>query len=196
MKKTNKRILGLADLQRMLISTCTHLNRPIRKSQLIKMITDLFECNTPKEVEFALIDLIEQGKLKQSDYFIITPEFASTWDGVITAADEGIVKYMLSLKEEAKHDIFFDVYAQESLTPSSFFKYINMNFPALLRRHDTALSYMEKMENTFPYGLSSNFYMEMNNLRNLFQNIIILIFCILLFKLTNHVRKHTARYLI
>ena len=63
MKKTDNRILELADLQKVLLSTCTYLNRPIRKNQLIKMTTELFECNTAKEVEFALLDLIEQGKL-------------------------------------------------------------------------------------------------------------------------------------
>ena len=63
MKKTDNRILELADLQKALLSTCTCLNRPIRKNQLIKMVTELFECNTVKEVEFALLDLIEQGKL-------------------------------------------------------------------------------------------------------------------------------------
>lgn len=163
MKKTNNRILELADLQRMLISTCNHLSRPLRKSQLIKMTTDLFECNTPKQVEFAIIDLIEQGKLQQEGYFIITPEFASIWDGTVTSTDEWTIKFLLSLKEEAKHDLFFDVYAQEPLTTSSFFKYINMKYPSLLRRQGTALSYMEQMENIFPYGLNSNFYMEMND---------------------------------
>jgi DNA-binding response OmpR family regulator len=51
MKKTDNRILELADLQKVLLSTCTYLNRPIRKNQLIKMTTELFECNTAKEVE-------------------------------------------------------------------------------------------------------------------------------------------------
>ena len=61
MKKTDNRILELADLQKVLLSTCTYLNRQIRKNQLIKITTELFECNTAKEVEFALLDLIEQG---------------------------------------------------------------------------------------------------------------------------------------
>lgn len=163
MKKKNSRTLELADLQRMLISTCNHLNRPIRKSQLINMITNLFEFNTTKQVEFALIDLIEDEKLCQIDYFIVTPEFASIWDGTVTASDEGIIKFLLSLKEEAKHDIFFDVYALEPLSPHVFFKYVGMKYPALLRRADTALACMEQMENAFSYGLNSNFYMEMND---------------------------------
>lgn len=163
MKKNTGRILELADLQQMLLSTCTCLNRPIRKNQLIKMITEFFECNTVKEVEFALLDLIEQGKLQQKDYFIITPEFASTWDGVTTAADEGIVKYLFSLKEDAKHDLFFNVYAAEPLTPHNFFKYIGMKYPALLHRQDTAHAYLEQLDNIFPYGLSNDFYAEKND---------------------------------
>lgn len=163
MKKNTNRILELADLKQMLLSTCTCLNRPVRKNQLIKMVTELFECNTVKEAEFALLDLIEQGALRQKDYFIITPEFASTWDGVTTASDEGIVKYLFSLKEEAKHDLFFNVYAAEPLTPHNFFKYISMKYPALLRRQDTALAYLEQFENIFPYELSNNFYVEKND---------------------------------
>ena len=163
MKKTNNRILELPDLQKVLLSTCTYLNRPIRKNQLIKMVTELFECNTVKEVEFALLDLIEQGKLQQKDYFIITPEFAADWDGTVTATDEGIIKYLLSLKEEAKHDLFFNVYAQEPLTPHNFFKYIEMKYPALLHRTGTALAYMEQIDNLFQYELSYAFYAELND---------------------------------
>lgn len=163
MKKNTNRVLQLVDLQQAILCTCTYLNRPIRKNQLIKMITNLFECNTPKQAEFALLNLIEQGQLQQKDHFIVIPEFASTWDGVVTAADEGIIKYMLSLKEEAKHDLFFNVYAQEQLTPHSFFKYISMRYPALLRRTDTALAYMEQIDNLFKYELNNDFYAEMND---------------------------------
>lgn len=163
MKNNNNRILELPDLQKVLLSTCTYLNRPIRKNQLIKMITELFEYNTVKEVEFALLDLMEQGKLQQQDHFITTPKFASTWDGTVTATDEGIIKFLLSLKEEAKHDLFFNVYAQEPLTPHDFFKYVEMKYPALLRRADAALAYMEQINNLFPYGLNNDFYAELND---------------------------------
>lgn len=159
----NNKILELADLQKALLYICTHLNRPVRKNQLIKMLIDLFECNTAKEVEFALLDLIEQGKLQQKDYFIITPEFASTWDGTVTATDEGIIKFLLTLKEEAKHDLFFNVYAEEPLTPHNFFKYIEMKYPALLHRTDTARTYMEQMNNLFSYELNNDFYAELND---------------------------------
>ena len=163
MKKYNTMILELADLQKMILHICDYLNRPIRKGQLIRMVTELFECNTPKQIEFALLDLIEQESLCQKDYFIVTPEFASQWDGTITAADEGIIKFFLSLKEEAKHDLFFDVYAPEPLTPDSFFQYVTMKYPALLHKNDTALAYMEQMEKVFPYGLNNDFYAEMND---------------------------------
>ncbi len=163
MKKNTSRILELADLKQNILSICNTLNRPIRKNQLIKMITDLFEYNTQKEVEFALLNLTEEGRLQQKDHFIVTPEFASTWDGVTTAADEGIVKYLFSLKEDAKHDLFFNVYAAEPLTPHNFFKYIDMKYPALLRRQDTAYAYLEQLENTFPYELSNDFYAEKND---------------------------------
>lgn len=165
MKKNANKILELADLQQAIIFTCNSLNRPIRKTHLIQMITDLFEYNTPKQVDFALIDLIEQGKLQQKDYFIITPEAAFAWNGTVTAADGGIIRFLLSstLKEEAKHDLFFNVYAQEPLTPHIFFKYVGMKYPALLQRKDTALAYMKQMENTFYYGLNNDFYAEMND---------------------------------
>lgn len=163
MKKNTNRTLVLSDLKQAILSTCNTLNRPIRRNQLIKIITDLFEYNTQKEAEFALLNLIEEGRLQQKDYFIITPEFASDWNGISTATDEGIVKYILSLKEEAKHDLFFNSYAEEPLTPHNFFKYISMKYPALLRRQDTALAYLEQLENTFSYELSNDFYAEKND---------------------------------
>lgn len=163
MKRNNNKTLGLADLQSTLLSACNYLNRPIRKNQLIKMITDLFECNTPKQVEFALLDLIEQGRLFQQNHFIVTPEFASTWDGTVTSADEGIIKFLLSLKEEAKKDLFFHVYAQEPLTPHLFFKYVRMAYPVLLCSTDTAIAFMEQIANTLPYGLNNLFYAELND---------------------------------
>ena len=163
MKKNTNRVLELASLQKVLLSTCTHLNRPVRKNQLIKMVTELFECNTVKEVEFSLLDLIEQGKLQQKDYFITTPELSTDWDGTVTATDEGIIKFLLSLREEAKHDLFFNVYAQEPLTPHNFFKYVGMKYPALLHRADTAHAYMEQISSLFQRELSYDFYDELND---------------------------------
>ena len=159
----NTKTLELTDLGAMLLTICTTINRPIRKNQLIKMVTDLFECNNQKQVDFAILDLIEQEQLIEYKHFIVTPDFYATWDKKVTAQDEGIVKYLLSLKEEAKHDIFFNVYAPEPLTPSTFFKYINMVSPALLHREDAALAYMEQFAKDLDYGLNNSFYAEKND---------------------------------
>lgn len=159
----NTKTLELTDLGAMLLTICTTINRPIRKNQLIKMVTDLFECNNQKQVDFAILDLIEQEQLIEYKHFIVTPEFYATWDKKVTAQDEGIVKYLLSLKEEAKHDIFFNVYAPEPLTPSTFFKYINMVYPALLHREDAALAYMEQFAKDLDYALNNDFYAEKND---------------------------------
>lgn len=159
----NTKTLELTDLGAMLLTICTTINRPIRKNQLIKMVTDLFECNNQKQVDFAILDLIEQEQLIEYKHFIVTPDFYATWDKKVTAQDEGIVKYLLSLKEEAKHDIFFNVYAPEPLTPSTFFKYINMVSPALLHREDAALAYMEQFAKDLDYGLNNSFYAKKND---------------------------------
>lgn len=159
----NTKTLELTDLGAMLLTICTTINRPIRKNQLIKMVTDLFECNNQKQVDFAILDLIEQEQLIEYKHFIVTPEFYATWDKKVTAQDEGIVKYLLSLKEEAKHDIFFNVYAPEPLTPPTFFKYINMVYPALLHREDAALAYMEQFAKGLDYALNNDFYAEKND---------------------------------
>lgn len=159
----NTKTLELTDLGAMLLTICTTINRPIRKSQLIKMVTDLFECNNQKQVDFAILDLIEQEQLIEYKHFIITPDFNATWDKNVTAQDEGIIKYLLSLKEEVKHNIFFDVYSPEPLTPSTFFKYIEMTYPALLHREDAALAYMEQFAKDLDYALNNDFYAEKNN---------------------------------
>lgn len=159
----NTKTLELTDLGAMLLTICTTINRPIRKSQLIKMVTNLFECNNQKQVDFAILDLIEQEQLIEYKHFIVTPDFYATWDKKVTAQDEGIIKYLLSLKEEAKHDIFFNVYAPEPLTPSTFFKYINMVYPALLHREDAALAYMEQFAKDLDYALNNDFYAEKND---------------------------------
>ena len=56
MKKNNNRTLELVDLQKMLLDICANLNRPIRKTQLIKLVIEIFECNTQKQVDFAILD--------------------------------------------------------------------------------------------------------------------------------------------
>lgn len=159
----NTKTLELTDLGAMLLSICSNLNRPIRKSQLTKMVTELFECNNQKQVDFAILDLIEQEQLVEYKHFIVTPEFYATWDKNITAQDEGIIKFFIFLKEEIKHDVYFDVFAPEPLTPSIFFKYIEMTYPALLHREDAALAYMEQFANDLDYALNNDFYAEKND---------------------------------
>lgn len=160
--KSNK-TLELTALQDMLLTICSKLNRPIRKSQLKAFVTELFECNTNNQVDFAILALIEEKQLVEYKHFIVTPDFYSTWDKNVYAQDEGIIKFFLSLKEEIKHDIFFNVYAPEPLTPSTFFKYINMVYPALLHREDAALAYMEQFAKAIDYALNNDFYAEKND---------------------------------
>lgn len=159
----NNKTLELTALQDMLLTICSKLNRPIRKSQLKAFVTEIFECNTNQQVDFAILALIEEKQLVEYKHFIVTPDFYATWDKNVYAQDEGIIKYLLSLKEEAKHDIFFNVYAPEPLTPSTFFKYINMVYPALLHRENTALAYMNYFDNALGYGLNNIFYAEKND---------------------------------
>ena len=59
--------------------------------------------------------------------------------------------------------IFFSPYAPEPLTPTTFFKYIYFQYPALLKRENTALAYMEQIDTLFPDIASDNFYMEFND---------------------------------
>lgn len=159
----NTKTLELTDLEAMLLTICSKLNRPIRKSQLKAFVTELFECNTNKQVDFAILALIEEKQLVEYKHFIVTPDFYATWDKNVYAQDEGIIKFFISLKEEIKHDVYFDVYAPEPLTPSTFFKYINMVYPALLHREDTALAYMNYFDNALGYGLNNSFYAEKND---------------------------------
>ena len=94
MKKNKQNIaLDLQGLQDLLIRICTTINMPIRKKVLIKMVTDLFEYkNSKKAVEFALIELVEQGLLFQKDYYIS----ANKGKLIPTATEEGIIKFLTS----------------------------------------------------------------------------------------------------
>lgn len=159
----NTKTLELTDLEAMLLSICSNLNRPIRKSQLKAFVTELFECNTNKQVDFAILALIEEKQLVEYKHFIVTPDFYAIWDKNVYSQDEGIIKFFLSLKEEIKHDVYFDVFAPEPLTPSIFFKYIEMTYPALLHREDAALAYMEQFAKGLDYALNDDFYAEKND---------------------------------
>lgn len=159
----NNKTLELSALQDMLLTICSKLNRPIRKSQLKAFVTVLFECDTNKQVDFAILALIEEKQLVEYKHFIVTPDFYATWDKNVYSQDEGIIKFFLSLKEEIKHDVYFDVFAPEPLTPSIFFKYIEMTYPALLHREDAALAYMEQFAKDLDYALNNDFYAEKND---------------------------------
>ena len=161
--KNNNTILELEPLQKIILDTCTYLNRPIRKNSLIKMITQLFEYNSPSQVEFAIIVLLERGALIQYNFFIVTNEFSKDWDKHVTNMDENVIKFLLSLKEECKYDLFFDVFAKENLKPSIFFKYVKDKYPMLLKRENQALALMEQIDNTFFWGISNEFYVEQND---------------------------------
>ena len=142
----------------MLLDICTNLNRPIRKNQLIKMVIELFECNSQKQIDFAILNLIEEEKLHKQNHFICTPEFATTWNGTVTPTDEGIIKFLLTLKEEIKIDIYFSPYANETLTPATFFKYVQLKYPALLKRNDTALTYMQQLNEPIKVRFTNGTY--------------------------------------
>lgn len=162
-KRINTKILELPDLQTLIIEICNRLNRAIRKTQLINMVIELFECNSKSQVDFAILGLIEQNKLHYTKHFVCTSAFASTWDGIITVADEGIIKFLLSIIYEAKADLLFHPYTNETLTVSNFFQYVEMKYPALLKRTDTSLAYMEHFHKVYPYLMSNDFYVEFND---------------------------------
>ena len=174
MKKTittTNKVLELEQLEALLLRICNTINMPIRKSQLIRFIKDFFEySNTVKQINFALISLIEKKQLIQHTYFICSPELAEEKILTPTITEEYIVKFLLSeaLKEEIKHDIFFDVNSKEKITPSTYFKYLSMKHPTLISRNK-ALALLEQLENIFseePYLLQNHFYIELNEFPN------------------------------
>lgn len=163
MKKTRNNItLDLQSLQDLLIRICTTLNMPIRKNILIKMVTDIFEYkNSKKAVEFAIIELVEQGLLFQKDHFISIDK-----DNLVpTATQEGISKFLTShfVKENIKSVFGFNPADELPLTPHIFFKYIENLFPELVSGADMPLACMEKMEKVLPYGLNNAFFAEQND---------------------------------
>ena len=163
MKKNKQNIaLDLQGLQNLLIRICTTINMPIRKKVLIKMVTDLFEYkNSKKAVEFALIELVEQGLLFQKDYYIS----ANKGKLIPTATEEGIIKFLTShfTKANIKSTFGFNPAEELAITPHIFFKYIQDKFPELISGADMSLAYMQKIENTLPYGLNNSFYAELND---------------------------------
>ena len=161
-KNRNNITLDLQSLQDLLIKICTTLNMPIRKNILIKLVTDLFEYkNSKKAVEFALIELVEQGLLFQKDHFIS----ADKNNLIPTATQEGISKFLTShfVKENIKSTLGFNPSDELPLTPHIFFKYIDNQFPELVSGADMPLACMEKIEKALPYGLNNAFFAEEND---------------------------------
>ena len=66
------------------------------------MVTELFECNSKKQVEYAILGLTEHGQLVQKDFFIITPDFNATWDGTVTMLDGRYYQIFSFLKRRSK----------------------------------------------------------------------------------------------
>lgn len=161
--KNNNITLDLDTLKHYILTTCNALHMPVRKTLLIKILTDLFECNTYRTIEFAIITLMEEKQLIEHKYYIYTEEYSNTHSSLVpTAGQENKVKYLLTLKEQTKHDLFFDVYAPDRLTPTIFFKYVNMTFPSLLS-DNPALKFMEVLDDTFFLSLTNDFYAEFND---------------------------------
>lgn len=129
-KYSNNIRLELEDLKNYITSIFYHLQgRPIRKSKIIQMVTETFECNTPSQVEFALLELIDEHEIYQEGKFISTdPDFRYP-----TPMDEGIINLLCSpaVKDEAKSALLFNVNSNEHLTPDSFFKYVDKHYGSI-----------------------------------------------------------------
>lgn len=164
--EVSKTKLDLEKLQETLVLLCSTLNMPLRKTIIHTFIREVFDFgNSIKNIDFALLDLTEQGILIQSSFFICSPECSSSGRTIPTATEEGIAKFLASksMKEEIKHDLFFSPMATDRITPQQFYKYVTLKYPALLAGTDAALAYMEQLEKILTYGLSDNFYAELND---------------------------------
>ena len=61
-----KNILELDKLQKLILDLLDFIYMPMRKSQLSRFINGVFSYdNRPKQIEFALIELIENGSIKE-----------------------------------------------------------------------------------------------------------------------------------
>lgn len=158
--------LDLDRLEEVLVQICTTLNMPIRKTSLHKFVKEVFEYNNSiKQIDFALLDLIEQGNLIENTFYISSPECASSGRTIPTATEEGIVKWIISkaFKEEMKIDLFFSPFATDRITLHNYFKYIKCKYPAMLAGKNTGHAYMEQLDELFAFGLSDSFYIEFND---------------------------------
>lgn len=160
------RKLELDKLQSLILTILEKLHMPVRKTMLFRFTNDIFEYdNTPKEVDFSLVSLIEGGLIKEEKYYIASLTYAETHRHIVpSATEEGIVKYItsLSLKETIKHDLYFDVYAKEHISPSLYFKFLDMEYPCLVGK-DRTLHGLEYITDLMEYGLKNQIYEEIND---------------------------------
>lgn len=153
----------LDELRELLLKTVTFLGRPIRKSQLIKYMKNLYECkNKVSEIEFALLSLINDKLLIEDKHFIVTPAFHKEWDGTASAMDEAIVKFIPTLKERIKAEYYFNPFSEHTISCSSLFKYINMRYPFICNQL-LGLAYLEYFSEKYEYNICNDFFVELND---------------------------------
>lgn len=157
--------LDLDRLEEVLVQICTTFNMPIRKTSLHKFIKEVFGYNNSiKQIDFAILDLVEQGVLIETSFYIASLKCALEKRTIPTATEEGIVKLISSksFMEEIRTDLFFSPLATDRITPENFFKYIKCKHPALLAGTNAGLAYMEQLDELFAFGLTDQFYIELN----------------------------------
>lgn len=158
--------LDLDNLERIIEQICTTLNMPLRKTSLHKFIKEVYGYgNSIKQIDFAILDLVEQGTLVETTFYIASLKCALEERTIPTATEEGIVKLLTSkaFMEEIKTDLFFSPFAPEQITPHNYFKYVKCKYPALLSGKNTGLIYMKQLDELFAFGLSDSFYVEFND---------------------------------
>ena len=158
--------LDLDSLEKIIEQICTTLNMPIRKTCLHKFIKDVFGYgNSIKQIDFAILDLIEQGALVETTFYIASLKCTLEQRTIPTATEEGILKLLTSksFMEEIRTDLFFSPLATDRITPHNYFKYIKCKYPALLAGKNTGYAYMEQLDELFAFGLTDSFYVEFND---------------------------------
>ncbi len=157
--------LDIEGLESLLLEICENIHMPIRKSQLLKFPTDIFEYkNTKKQIDFALTGLIDQHKLFETNkHFICTPELADCGKTCPTPTEECIAKFLMSsnLKESMKTDIYFNPLSNRNITPKDYFKILKMEYPALISSNP-AKAYMEFLDRKI-FNLDNCLYTELND---------------------------------
>lgn len=158
--------LDLDRLEEVLVQICNTLNMPLRKTSLHKFIKEVFGYNNSiKQIDFAILDLIEQGILIETTFYIASLKCALEQRTIPTATEESIIKLLTSkaFMEEIRTDLFFSPFATDRITPHNYFKYIKCKYPALLAGKNTGLIYMKQLDELFAFGLTDQFYVELND---------------------------------